>query len=105
MKGAGAHLHVVGLQDDAAVLGPVALQRQDQILEGAFRGKFRCKRIGHGAPHCERRATLGTATCEIKDWPRRTRGTRYFGNPEKCGGASVMSNRGAFSATRYLLAV
>jgi hypothetical protein len=23
-------------------------------------------------------------------------GTRYFGNPENCGGASVMSNRGAF---------
>ena len=33
MKGAGAHLHVVRLQDDAAVVGPIALQRQDQPLE------------------------------------------------------------------------
>ena len=32
---AGADLHVVGLQDDAAVVRPVALQRQDQALERA----------------------------------------------------------------------
>ena len=38
MEGAGAHRHVVGLQDDAALVGPVALQRQDQVLKrpGAF---------------------------------------------------------------------
>ena len=38
MEGAGAHRHVVGLQHDAALVGPVALQRQDQVLEspGAF---------------------------------------------------------------------
>ena len=35
MEGAGAHLHVVGLEDDAALFGPVALQREDQALEGA----------------------------------------------------------------------
>ena len=33
VEGAGAHLHVVGLQDHAALLGPEALQRQDQVLE------------------------------------------------------------------------
>ena len=33
MEGAGAHLHVVGLQDDAALLAPELLQGQDQVLE------------------------------------------------------------------------
>ena len=33
VEGAGAHLHVVGLQDDAALLAPELLQRQDQVLE------------------------------------------------------------------------
>ena len=37
MEGAGAHFHVVGLQDHAALLGPEPLQRQDQALERAFR--------------------------------------------------------------------
>ena len=37
MEGAGADLHVIGLQDDAALLRPEALQRQDQPLEGARR--------------------------------------------------------------------
>ena len=36
MERAGPHLHVVGLQDDAAVVGPIALERQDQPLERAF---------------------------------------------------------------------
>ena len=36
MEGAGAHLHVVGLQDHAALIRPVALQRQDQALERAL---------------------------------------------------------------------
>jgi hypothetical protein len=35
MEGAGAHLHVVGLQDDAAALGPEALQGKDEALERA----------------------------------------------------------------------
>lgn len=34
MKGAGPHFHVVGLQDDAALFGPVLLQGEDQPLEG-----------------------------------------------------------------------
>ena len=37
VKGAGAHLHVVGLQDDAAALGPVVLQAQYQVLESSGR--------------------------------------------------------------------
>ena len=44
MEGAGADLHVVGLQDHAAALRPVALQREDEVLEslrlGADLGVF-----------------------------------------------------------------
>jgi hypothetical protein len=36
MEGAGADLHVVGLQDHAAVVRPIALQCQDQSLERAL---------------------------------------------------------------------
>ena len=46
MEGAGAHLHVVGLQDDAAVVRPIALQRQDQALERAL-GAHVGGQIGH----------------------------------------------------------
>ena len=46
MEGAGADLHVVGLQDHAAVVGPVALQRQDQPLERPLRAHMGGK-IGH----------------------------------------------------------
>ena len=45
MKGAGADFHVVGLQDHAALVGPEALQRQDQSLERAFRAHMRGQRI------------------------------------------------------------
>ena len=37
MEGAGAHLHVVGLQDHAALLGPEPLQSEDKALERTFR--------------------------------------------------------------------
>ena len=37
MEGARADFHVVGLQDDAALIRPVLLQRQDQALERARR--------------------------------------------------------------------
>jgi hypothetical protein len=33
MERAGAHLHVVGLEDHAALRGPEPLERQDQALE------------------------------------------------------------------------
>ena len=35
VEGAGADLHVVGLQDGAALRGPVGLQAQDDLLEAA----------------------------------------------------------------------
>ena len=50
VEGAGAHLHVVGLQDHAALLAPELLQRQDQVLErlgrpqAAAAGPWRCLR-------------------------------------------------------------
>jgi hypothetical protein len=34
MKGARPHLQIIGLMDDAALLGPVSMQREDEILEG-----------------------------------------------------------------------
>ena len=37
VEGAGPDFHVIGLQDHAAALRPVALQREDQLLEGAGR--------------------------------------------------------------------
>ena len=43
MKGARADLHVIGLQDHAAVIRPITLQRQDQALERAFRAQVRRK--------------------------------------------------------------
>ena len=41
MKGARADFHVIGLQDHAAVIRPITLQRQDQALERAFRAHVR----------------------------------------------------------------
>ncbi len=37
VKRAGPHLHVVGLQNDAALVRPVFLQRKNEILKGARR--------------------------------------------------------------------
>src|SRR5215210_5669854 len=51
MERAGAHLHVVGLQDHAALLGPELLQGQDQPLEGS-RGAERRGFARHEGP-CE----------------------------------------------------
>ena len=48
MEGAGADLHVVGLQDDAALIRPIALQRQDQALERALRAHVGGKIVAHG---------------------------------------------------------
>ena len=33
MKGRCPHLHVVGLQNDAVLVGPIALKPEDQVLE------------------------------------------------------------------------
>ncbi len=46
VKRAGAHFHVVGLQDHAALVGPVFLQREDQVLEGA--GRRAQRHVGEG---------------------------------------------------------
>src|SRR5439155_25169239 len=37
VKGAGPDFHVVGLEDHAALIRPVPLQREDQLLEAARR--------------------------------------------------------------------
>src|SRR3546814_4371742 len=37
MKRAGAHLHVVGLEDGAALLRPEALERENQLLKARWR--------------------------------------------------------------------
>ncbi|WP_244500379.1 hypothetical protein [Methyloceanibacter methanicus] len=45
MKRARADLHIVGLENDAALIGPEALKPQDQVLErgrGAFPADFDC---------------------------------------------------------------
>jgi len=34
MKGTGPHLQIIGLMDDAALGGPVVMQRENEILEG-----------------------------------------------------------------------
>jgi hypothetical protein len=34
MKGACPHLQIIGLMKDAALLGPVLMQRENEILEG-----------------------------------------------------------------------
>ena len=48
MEGPGAHLHVVGLQDDAAPRGPVRLQAEDERLERpvAAGGVIEGQRVG-----------------------------------------------------------
>ena len=34
MKGASPHFQIIGLMNDAALLGPVVMQRENEILEG-----------------------------------------------------------------------
>ena len=46
MKGAGPHFHIVGLGDDAALIGPIVLQGHDQVLKG----RWWC--INAGAQEC-----------------------------------------------------
>src|SRR5262249_32283205 len=45
MKGAGPHLHVIGLQNHAALLRPEPLERQDEALERAFRAHMGWQRF------------------------------------------------------------
>ena len=47
VQGAGADFHVIGLQDRAALIGPIGLKCQDEVLKGfRFGVRFGC---GHGA--------------------------------------------------------
>jgi hypothetical protein len=50
MEGAGAHLHVVRLQNDASPFGPIALKGKNQILKGARR---RPERVDHGREYSD----------------------------------------------------
>ena len=42
MKGAGPHLQIIGLMDDAALVGPVVMQRENEILEGHEQSRRGC---------------------------------------------------------------
>jgi hypothetical protein len=48
MEGTGTHLHVVGLQNDAALFGPVVLQDKDQVLKGQKIAFSICRISTHG---------------------------------------------------------
>ena len=56
VEGAGADLHVVGLQHQAAVTRPIVVQRQDQPLEGTLGVEMR-KCGGHGDASVDRSAS------------------------------------------------
>src|SRR5438045_7620314 len=56
MKGAGADLDIVGLQDDAALLRPIALQSEDQPLKAGIRLGGHCVTPGADSRPCRSRA-------------------------------------------------
>ena len=49
MERARADFHVVGLQDDAALVGPIGVQRQDQPLKGAVGAHVGWQRVWQGS--------------------------------------------------------
>jgi hypothetical protein len=53
MKGARPHLQIIGLMDDAALLGPVVMQREDEILEGHEQSSRGCGGLNFLARHIE----------------------------------------------------
>jgi len=57
MKGPGAHWGVIRLQDSAALLGPVALQSDDEILKGHGVGNSEVKR---GLSRSKARASIAS---------------------------------------------
>src|SRR3546814_4861494 len=73
MEGAGPDLHVVGLQDDAALARPEVLQAEDQSLKAGIgigvghRGFGRLGRGGIAAPRNAGR-TLARPPPRIKQW-------------------------------------
>src|SRR5437868_13110490 len=56
MKRAGADLDIIGLQDDAALLRPIALEREDQPLKAGIRLGGHCVTPGADSRPCRRRA-------------------------------------------------
>src|SRR6185437_1777158 len=62
-----AHRHVVGLQDHAALLRPIALQREDQVLKCARRGARSL--VLHPDRQSMRQALLGSARVYASRWP------------------------------------
>jgi hypothetical protein len=36
MEGTGTHLHVIGLENDTTLFGPIALQSEDKALKGRY---------------------------------------------------------------------
>ena len=69
VKGAGADFHVIGLQDHAAVIRPITLERQDQSLERAFRAHMRGQGIhrrDRSSRGVQARGTVSAGTSGIK---------------------------------------
>src|SRR5437016_8764861 len=56
MKRAGADLDIIGLQDDAALLRPIALQSEDQPLKAGIRLGRHCVTPGADSRPCRSRA-------------------------------------------------
>jgi hypothetical protein len=57
MKGARAHFHVVGLQNDATLPGPICLQRKNELLKGAGQPR---ESLGHGMLAKDKAASIAT---------------------------------------------
>ncbi|MNY28813.1 hypothetical protein D3C86_1628140 [compost metagenome] len=85
VEGAGAHFHIVRLQHHTTLLGPVLLQDQDQVLEGAHgrrslaHGKFTCwgcDRKGGSIPQSTRPPPPRKALCPAASGVPTTRCTR-----------------------------
>ena len=53
MKGAGPHLQIIGLMDDAALVGPVVMQRENEILEGHEQSSRGCGGLNSRARRVE----------------------------------------------------
>src|SRR5438270_13856483 len=56
MKGAGADLDTAGLQDDTALLGPIALKREDKPMKAGIRLGAHCVTPRPGSRPCRSRA-------------------------------------------------
>src|SRR5271166_2237774 len=75
MEGAGAHFHVIGLQNDAAPVGPIALQRQNEPLERPLRPHMErqifVRRLRHQAPFLVKAAARSSRWLTLGSQSRR----------------------------------